>query len=87
METIKCKNCEAEIEQLSTGSWIRVSDGTVFCGRQYIDQRVLHEPIVTPEWRNEIKKLIGSSPRLWTAKEVGKLMGISESTMNEILNS
>jgi hypothetical protein len=82
---ILCKNCEAEIEQLETGSWIRMLSGIAFCGRQFIDQRVLHEPVIHPEWIQSIKHLNSSNPSFWTAKELAKLMRLSVPQIEEVL--
>lgn len=85
MEPIKCKNCPAELTQVVTGSWID-PDGFVYCPCLYTEPR-LHEPIITPEWRAEIKRLVGTSSKFWTTQELARLMQLPEDTIQEILNS
>jgi len=40
---------------------------------------------MTPEWRAEIKRLVGSNPKFWTVKQIGQLLCLTEEQVEECL--
>ena len=87
MEPIKCKNCPSVIELLPGGFWVTY-EGFAYCKKRVGNEApMLHEPIVTDEWRTEIKRLMGTSPKLWTVDEVSRLMQLPSNVIQEILDS
>jgi hypothetical protein len=87
MTVIVCGNCTTEITQVETGSWID-ERGVVYCAiGAVITSPTLHAPLLTPEWRAEIRRLYGSSSRTWTPKELGRLMSLTEDQIKDVLEN
>jgi len=89
MDAIICGTCREELTQAETGSWIDES-GKVWCAIDepvIIPPQTLHTPLLTPEWREQIKRLFGSSPKFWTPRELGRLMALSEAQIKEVLDT
>jgi len=87
MNAITCKSCTAEIIQVKTGSWVD-DEGGVWCAFGPIEvERTLHAPLLTPEWRAEIKRLYSSSPKFWTPEELSRLLALTEEQIEEVLES
>jgi hypothetical protein len=85
MEVIKCKNCPEEIEQLPSGTWTN-RDGFCYCKKQLPGEApMLHEPIISPEWRNNIKVMARNA--FWSPTRLAQLYQLSATQIQEILDS